>query len=139
MAVLTYADIEVGMEASFQVEITEALGEEFAKVSGNYNSLHIPGDPYALETEFKKPISYGMLAGALISRLLGMHLPGLHSICLSQNLTFKKPIFYGVTVTVKGVVLQKIDAYHAVKIDTTLIDESGAVVVAGEALVKLLK
>ncbi len=133
-----YDDLTIGQEAHFEETITKEMVKEFSRVSGDVNPLHMdPG--YAAETAFKKPIAHGMLCGALISRLLGMHLPGLYCLYLSQNLNFKKPIFYGTKVTVKGMIVQKIDAYKTVRIETSVHDESGNVLITGEATVQLLK
>ena len=133
-----YADLQIGQEAHYETKITEELVKEFAGVSGDTNPLHT--DPsYAKTTEFKKPIAHGMIGGSLISQLLGMHLPGLYCLYLSQNLLFKKPIFYETDVLVKGKVTQKIDAYKIIRIETVICDKSQNILITGEATVKLLK
>jgi 3-hydroxybutyryl-CoA dehydratase len=131
----TYQNIALGESAEFEVEITEALVEEFSQVSGDLNPLHMD-EEYAATTPFKKRIAHGMLAAALFSRLVGMELPGRSSLYLSQSLRFRKPIYIGTAVRVKGEVSHKSDALRTLTINLELVDTSSdTVLVDGEAIV----
>ncbi len=136
---ITFAQLRVGDVAGFAQKFSPKMVAGFAKLSGNYNPLHT--DPvFAAKTEFKKPIAYGMQAGALFSRLLGMYLPGKYGICLSQTLSFHKPIYFNTKVSVEGKVLQKVESLHLAKIETKIFNSAdNELLVSGEALVKLLK
>jgi enoyl-CoA hydratase len=134
-----FADIAAGDTAGFSTVISAALVDEFARVSGDYSPLHVDG-AYAATTPYEKRVAHGMLAGALFSRLLGMQLPGLYCVYLSQTLQFKKPVFLKTEVTIKGVVTAKSDATQTLTIALQMQDvKTGEVFAAGEAVVKVLK
>lgn len=135
---LKFDDITLGYTAAFDVLVTADKIDAFAVVSGDTNPLHTD-EQYAASTLYGARIAHGMLGGALISRLVGMHLPGKYAVFLSQSLVFRKPILVGMAVKVSGTVIQRIEAVRAIKIQTVLTDiATGEVLTDGEALVKLL-
>lgn len=134
----TFADIREGDTAAFDVHIDERLVQKFSDLSGDANPLHMDAD-FAANTPVGERVAHGMIAGALLSRLVGMHLPGKHCLYLSQSLFFRKPIRIPSTVTVSGTILQKVEALHALKIATVVTDaRAGDVLTDGEAMVKVL-
>ena len=78
---LMYEDIQIGDTDSFTKTITEYDIVQFARVTGDFNPVHL--DPeYAKKTPFKERIAHGLLSGSIISTVLGMRLPGrTRSIC----------------------------------------------------------
>lgn len=100
---LRFEDIEVGDIASFERVITQADVDAFAALSGDTNPLHVDA-AYAATTQFKKPLVHGMLVGSLCSQLVGMHLPGKRCLYLEQTLQFKKPVYAGDSLMVRGTV-----------------------------------
>lgn len=138
-SVALFEEINLGDEAHFEQLIDREMVASFAAISGDYNPLHMD-DVYASETPFEGRIAHGMIAGALFSRLVGMHLPGLYALYLSQSLNFKKPMSIGLKTAVRGEVIAKNEAFKTITLKTELKDsESGELLVSGEALVKLLK
>ena len=51
-------DLEIGMRAEFERQVTEPMGEEFADVTGDRNPLHFDKD-YASGTIFKDRMPTG--------------------------------------------------------------------------------
>lgn len=134
-----FADIAVGEAAQFAAVLDEQLIREFAALSGDQNPLHTDA-AYAAHTPFKGVVAHGMLAGAFFSRLVGMYLPGLYSVYLSQTLLFHKAIVPGTEVIVSGTVIQKSEATRSVIMDMRVMDvKSKDVLVSGEARVRLLQ
>jgi len=78
-----------------------------------------------------------MLAGSLFSTLVGMVCPGKKNLYLSQSLNFKKPIFFGDNLEVKGTVKGKIESMHMIVIKTEILVD-GSIVIDGEAKVRLI-
>ncbi|WP_339853795.1 MaoC family dehydratase [uncultured Nisaea sp.] len=87
-------DLEIGMRAEFEREVTEPMGEEFARVTGDRNPLHFDKD-YARGTIFRDRIAHGMISAGFFSTLFGTVMPGQGSIYLKQNLKFTAPVRYG--------------------------------------------
>jgi len=50
-----FDDINVGQRKKFSVSITETMVNEFAKITGDYNPLHMD-ENYAQNTPFRKRI-----------------------------------------------------------------------------------
>ena len=137
IASLTYADISLGDKASFSVVVDEKLVEEFGKLSGDTNPLHVD-EAYARKTRFGARIAHGMIVGCLFSRFVGMHLPGKYSLYLSQTLSFRNPIFLGTAVVVRGEVTHKSDASKTLTIRLAATDASSKkIFVEGEAMVQV--
>jgi len=135
----TFEDIVLGETYEFDVRITEKLVGDFSELSGDKNPLHMDAG-YAAETPYNKRIAHGMIASALFSRLVGMHLPGIYSVYISQSLKFHQPMYIDDEVLVCGKVEQKSEGVRSVKIFTSVLRAgSRELLVGGEALVKMLK
>ena len=86
---------------SFELDVTERDVSAFSELSGDRNPLHVDA-AYASRTEFGRPIAHGALLVGLVSRVLGMHIPGQRSLLLSMSVRFPKPLFYPSRVRVEG-------------------------------------
>ena len=130
----SFDEIEIGLEHHFEISIDEKLEEDFAKISGDFNPLHMD-EQYAKETKFEKRVCHGMLLGSFFSRLVGMYLPGKNALYFSQNLNFIGPCFIGDIVIVKGKVIDKSESTKMIKIETTIRNNVGKLLVDGIAQV----
>ena len=133
----TFDDISVGLEKQFTVTITESMIDEFAKISGDYNPLHLD-EKFARSRDFKNRVCHGMLLGSLFSRLVGMYIPGKYSLYFSQTLDFVNPSIMNDTVTVVGKVISKTESTKLITLKTT-IKNSFCNLVEGNAKVLLSK
>jgi acyl dehydratase len=132
---ILFDEMRVGMNAAFEEIVSEELVDRFAALSGDYNPLHMDAT-YAAQTPLHDRIPHGMIAGAFCSRLIGMHLPGLHSLYLTQSLTFHRPLPFG-KVTVRGEVSSVHASTRMVGIALSITDGKN-LLVKGDALVKML-
>ena len=130
----SFDEIELGMQKSFKIFISEDMLADFAKLSGDDNPLHM-NEEYASSTSFKKRVCSGMFLSSFFSRLVGMYLPGKHALHISQSLNFVNPCFIGETVTVGGKVIDKSTATKIIKLETTITNESGKRIIDGKAQV----
>lgn len=112
---LKWEDIKVGDHDSFLHTIIEADVADFARLSGDYNPLHMSVE-YAAETKFEKRTVHGAFLGGLGSRLIGMYLPGKRCLFLSQNSQFKNPAFIDDVVEVFGQVKNKSESTKIIDI-----------------------
>lgn len=84
----------VGEQAEVDASFSAVDVRAFAELTGDANPVHLD-DEEARRLGFSGKIVHGMLTASLISRLLGMHLPGPGTIYLSQALKFLRPIYPG--------------------------------------------
>ena len=96
-------DIKVGSKASFRIKITSEMIGTFASLCGDYNPLHMDTD-YAKTTVFGKRISHGILVSSFFSTLIGMYLPGVNSLIMSQKIEYLKPVFIDDEIDIIGIV-----------------------------------
>lgn len=126
--------LEVGMKASRTRTITAEDIDLFAKISGDHNPVHMD-EAHAATTRFGKRIAHGMLTASLISAVLGEDLPGSGSIYLSQQITFKAPVFIGDTVTITVEVVKYREERRIATLRTSCTNQNDLLVIDGEALV----
>lgn len=131
---LMYEDIQIGDKNSFTKTITEYDIEQFARLTGDFNPVHL--DPeYASQTPFKERIAHGILSGSIISTVLGTRLPGPNTIYLSQNFKFLLPVKIGDTIKANVEVVEKRDDKKIIKLKTEVINQHQEIVIDGEAVV----
>lgn len=134
MQELSYMDINVGDHASFSKTISESDIYQFAGITGDFNPLHVDNE-FAKTSPFKERIAHGLLSAGFISSVIGMKLPGINSIYLTQNLKFLGPVKIGDTVKAEVKVLEKIDRKKIIRLQTLVKNQHGEIVVDGEATV----
>ena len=92
-------DLEIGQKIKFSNTVTQDDINSFAKVTGDFNPVHID-ETYAQNTIFKKPIAHGFLTASYISAAIGTKLPGPGCIYLKQSLKFTAPVYVNKIVDV---------------------------------------
>lgn len=125
-------DLEIGMEASFEKEVTEALINSYAELSGDTNPVHID-EEFAKTTRFKGRIAHGLLSASFLSTVLGTKLPGPGSIYLHQDLVFRAPVRIG-DVVIASVKVEKINFHRRVVTLSCSCKVNNRVVIGGEAV-----
>ena len=94
VAELAFEDLQIGQAASLERAIREVDVLDFAKISGDFNPVHVD-EAFAASTRFHGRIAHGMLIASLISALLAGKLPGPGAIYVSQSLQFRRPVRLG--------------------------------------------
>ncbi len=113
-----FEDLSIGMEASLARTVAAKDIEDFARVSGDYNPVHLD-EAHAAGTPFKQRIAHGILTASYISAVLGTRLPGPGCIYVSQTLSFRAPVHIGdeviTTVQITDLIKEKRRAiFHCV-------------------------
>lgn len=132
----SFSELSVGMSESYNRTLTEQDIEDFARLSGDNNPMHMD-DNYAKTTPFQRRIAHGLLTSSLLSTIIGTKLPGAGCIYVSQSLIFKAPVFIGDTVTAKATITKLIPEKHRVILQTECI-VNDIVVLDGEAVVQVI-
>jgi 3-hydroxybutyryl-CoA dehydratase len=130
----TISELKVGDAAEFAKTVSESDIYLYAGVSGDLNPAHI-NESYAQTTFFKTRIAHGMLSAGFISAAIGMQLPGPGTIYLRQELNFRAPVRVGDTVTAHVEIIEIIAEKKRVRLKTTCVNQEGALVLDGEAVV----
>lgn len=128
----TIEELHIGDTAFQEMEITKEHVETFGEITNDYNPAHFDSD-YASKTIFKKRISHGMYIGSLFSKVFGMDLPGKGTIYVSQSLKFKRPVYFGDIIKASVTIREMNVERNRVYFDCVAINQSGDVVILGEA------
>ncbi len=125
-----------GEGASFEHTVTERDVALFAELSGDHNPLHVD-DAYAATTAFERRVVHGMFLGALVSRLIGMHLPGRCALLMKESLEFRKPVFIGDQLVISGTLMHMSTATYVLTIAIS-ISRADEEVVRGEVHARVI-
>jgi len=125
-------ELKVGDSAQISKTITEEVINDFARVTGDFNPVHLD-QAYAEKTFFKGRIAHGLFSVGLLSTVLGNILPGHGTIYLSQEIKFLAPVRIGDTITAKVEVIEVVPEKNRAKFRTTCINQDRKIVVDGIA------
>lgn len=132
----TGAELKVGMTAERTKEITKEDIAHFGACSTDTNPMHFDED-YAATTQFGRCIAHGVISLSLCGAVLGMQLPGLGTVHLGQEVTFKKPVFPGDVITahceIIEIVYKEKKDFYIVKVKQWVTNQNGDVVTEGIA------
>ena len=120
----SYEQIELGQEAHFEATVTDAMMDAFKAISADTNPLHCD-EAYAVARGFEGRVVYGMLTAAFYSRLAGVYLPGKQSLIYGIDVSFHKPVYVGMRLTVTGTVREKNDVFRMLAVKASITDERG--------------
>ena len=130
----TFENLFVGQKAKFSKKIDSTIVNDFAKISGDFNPLHM-SDEYASTTNFEKRVCHGMLLASFFSQLVGMHLPGKNSLYFSQTLNFRNPCFIDDNITIEGEIIEKKSNMKLITLKTTIYNQDRKCLIDGVAKV----
>lgn len=122
------------MEIIERIRVTAALVEDFARISGDDNPIHLDEEA-AKASIFGRRIAHGILLASFFSKLIAKRYPGPGSIYLSQSLEFMAPCFVDDEIDVKLSLIEQNGKVYL--LDTIITDVSGKLLVKGQA--KVLK
>jgi len=121
---------------SFERFISAEDVKQFAGIVGDTNPIHLD-DAFAEGSFFKKRIVHGAFLAGLISKILGVDFPGEGTIYISQNTTFKRPVYVDSTVRVEVKVTQVLTEKRRLVLETNVFNEEGKACLTGTAEVWL--
>ena len=128
--------LKVGDKASLTKIITDEDVRQFAEITNDKNPIHLDEEA-AAGSIFGQRIAHGMLVAGLFSGLIGMEVPGPGTIYLGQDLKFKAPVPIGTRVTATVEITKIREDKPIATLRTVCVDESGKVVIDGEAVVRI--
>ena len=126
---------QAGQTYTAEQVITDSLVRAFAELTGDRNPIHLD-EAVAERSRFGHRIAHGAILLGMISKALGMDMPGVGTVYLSQAANFKLPVFIGDTVKLEARILELMPKSIA-RISTVITKQTGEVVLDGIAEVKL--
>ncbi len=106
----------------------------FADATGDRNPIHLD-ELAGKRSIFGSRIAHGMLSAGFISAALASDLPGPGTVYLSQSLRFLRPVRVGDVITARIEVTSINASRRRVTLATTCVNQEGAAVIDGEAVV----
>lgn len=116
--------------------ISEDIGRQFANISQDFNPIHLDSE-IASNTRFGKKIVHGMLIGSYFSGIIGNKFPGAGSVYISQEIIFKRPVYYNTEITIRVEVAGINSEKKHVLLKTQCYDTGSNILVDGNAKILL--
>lgn len=129
-------DLFIGQFYEKKFIISEDMGVLFADISQDHNPIHLDSE-FAKASRFGEKIVHGMLIGSFISGIIGNEFPGAGSIYISQELMFKRPIYYGTSIAIRVEVMEINLTKKHVLLITQCYDMDRGLLVDGKAKILL--
>ncbi|HEV8411217.1 MAG TPA: MaoC family dehydratase [Gemmatimonadaceae bacterium] len=135
---MKFADLSVGQSAERTKEMTEALVNSYAELTGDFSPVHVD-EAAAKQTRFGTRIAHGMLSAGFLSAVIGMDLPGPGTIWVAQALKFKQPVKLGDTITWRVEIKELFPEKKRATLSTICRNQRGEKVIDGEGTILLLE
>ena len=129
--------LSVNRSFSRNLEVTDSLLKNFGNISLDFHPLHID-EAYAREKGFKGRVAYGNILGFMVSALIGENLKEYELMLISQSINYKKPVYLGDTINLKGVIKDNNEVLRVVNIKLLFINQKGETCASGNCMVKYL-
>ena len=126
--------IKTGYKFKYPVKFSQKEVEVFSMITGDNNPIHLDHE-YASRTKFKKPIVHGLFSVTSFGKVMGTKFPGSGSIHVSQNLSFKKPLYPDQKYYVYVELIRRIKDKHFGIFKTQILDIKDKIVVDGTGIV----
>ena len=133
-----FEKIQPGDEANCHKTISAEDLENFARLSGDTNPLHMD-ENFAVRTHFQRRVVHGMLLASYVSALVGMHCPGPGALWSQQNFRWQSPVFIGDRIDLKLRVTHKSIGSRTLTIEVKGVNQDGKVIMEGEGVVSVLE
>lgn len=134
MRSLTIQQLTVGDAAQFTKTVSETDVALFAAISGDFNPVHVDAE-FAKTSLFGARVAHGPLTLALAAGVLGMRLPGVGTIAVTNHIDYRRPVYIGDTITTRGEVAELDADANRARIALTWTNQDGTLVADGYAVV----
>ena len=129
-------DYEIGQNANFDFHVTSDVIDKFAEFSGDYNQLHM-SDDFSKNSGYGKRVAHGMIGMSLVSRLIGMYLPGEGSLWTDHSIKFTAPVRIDDKLNIMGTVTSFNKLRMILKLDVKITNQNNQPVLIGSFTVQI--
>lgn len=133
---MTIQRITVGQSHRTKLKIDASIIEGFAELSGDRNPIHIDQEE-AKSYGYPRQVAHGAILVALLSKLVGMDLPGPGAVWMSQSVEWLAPVFAGDEVELVATVESVSARAGIISLGIDAVNQSGDIVMKGVAKVKV--
>ncbi|MCP4747898.1 MAG: bifunctional enoyl-CoA hydratase/phosphate acetyltransferase [Desulfobacteraceae bacterium] len=131
-----FDEINIGDHADIKRTITKNDIDMFGMLTGDMNPTHFSDEYANMLLERHKLVGHSMLAGSLISSLLGNQLPGPGTVYQSQHLEFHGAVELGDELTISVTTKDKFSKQGSVLFDCLVTNQRDETIITGTAKVK---
>ena len=128
----------IGDKEILKHTIKEKDVEDFAKLTGDNNPLHMDDD-FTSKTRFGKRVVHGMLSASFISTIIGTKIPGKGALWLSQSLNFLEPARIGDEITIFASIVGKSESQKVLSLDIEILNQYKSKIITGPSKVKVVE
>lgn len=132
-----FDDLVVGHTAVLRREITAAVVDAFAEVSGDINPVHM-SDSFAQAAGFPGRVAHGALLGAFLSCLFGTQFPGPGCYWARQSFQWRLPVLIGDVIEISATVKHRSAGTRTLVMNVEARNQQGQLVMNGEGVVTML-
>ena len=116
-------DLTVGLTQKFSITLTEAMMDDFRRLSGDDNLLHQDAQ-FARAKGFKDRVCYGLLISSFYSTLVGVYLPGKNALLQGLTISFPHPAYIGDRLEVAGEITHVSKAVRQIEIKARITNQA---------------
>jgi 3-hydroxybutyryl-CoA dehydratase len=131
------SELEIGMQACFEVRLNQQMKDGFIAISGDNNPLHTNGE-YAKAYNYKDEVAHGMLTSSFYSKLVGVYLPGKYSLLLGCNINYREPVYVGDLLSVQGEIVELHECVRCITVEANILNQNNVKVSNATVYVGLL-
>lgn len=126
----------VGQEFEARWVVTEELVDRFAALSGDHNPIHVDTEA-ARSYGYPRRVAPGVLSLALLSKLIGMEVPGPGAVWVRHRIEWPAPVYVGDEIALRVTVRQYSASARLVHLAVQALKAGGTIIMRGEAEVKM--
>jgi 3-hydroxybutyryl-CoA dehydratase len=130
-------EIYIGLKESFIHQISDYDIDSFTILSGDTNPLH-NDTSYARKMGFDERVAHGFLSASLISRLVGVFLPGKYSIIQHTEIFFHNPVYNNDNLNISGEVKSISFSTNTIEILILITNQKSLKIITGKIRVGIL-
>ncbi len=131
-------DYGIGETRSITLTVNSEAITKFAELSGDTAACHTDAS-FARAAGFEGPVLHGAYLVAMISRFVGLELPGPSAVLERMDLSFRNPCYVPCELEVTGVVKQVSEAVSSLSIAVTVSRSDGTMLVTGKTWHKVIR
>ena len=129
--------LSIGQSYSLSRTVTDKDIRAMAEISGDKNPVHLD-EIYAQGTIFGARIAHGLFCLGMVSNILGTKLPGMGTVLVTENVSYKKPVYIDDEITVTVIINNIIYEKDKVELSLVCTNQNNEIVLDGDTVVKII-